>query len=913
MNVVLKIRQTEATAAPVAWFLPGDSVERSLEELARSGIANTGTQLFIVPRSARDLRRAGVLVIPAGTQAIQQFPPGLACKVLAGRLYLPVDAMLHPPVTDAEIRALFPLPVNFIHPSFGISGFEEESARHVRDFLILPEGRTDDWNCAQAGQPPSPSFTAVVLLQPPSIGDIFGGAEEEIGVEPFDVLPPGPDEPREDTFSISRRHLRRLFAQGVAGITRQWPHTGYRRTWINDVEDWANRQINGVNEQIEKVRNKELNRLLHLLENDPEAGLRHAIPMNAFAHRGIAPPGARLHSRPPNFNLGKLGGGAADFWNISPDLQEVLRRRYREMADREMQLGRHRRAAYIYAELLGDLVSAANALKQGRLFREAALLYEEHLQNPREAARCLAGGGLLTEALERYEKLGDWLEVANLHEKMGNEPAAHTAIRRVVDDHLSREDYLNASKLVEERLQASDEAIEILLRAWPSSSQAGSSVNALLQLYGRMGRYERALVRVADLSCAPVPSGLLQPLLAALSEAARNYPDDRIRHRSADCCRILGARELKRSGLKSEEAARIVGYLVQLAPEDRLLLRDGNRYISDRRSVELRSPRATKPPPLPGAKPVVHRRFELPRQIQWLALRREWHWFYALGGTAKRLTLLRGVWEGEYQSLSWEGSAASARNGVIFEPTDEKGKAVVLAKAGNSAFELKKFPAADIFFGEACTAGTPSWLPKEGYPFAFGENAVWGIHVAAGRAVFSCYDKQGRLQRTSDITNELLEDAKRTEATRLCVTAFDQGAAIGLGNRLVVTRTNGSFKRFELPGQVIGLFPTLPHTRQGIAVMLEFGAVLHWVGMEEFVELDRDIPTPIGVFVPGGPLVLISDCRAVLLEVDGRGVHNVTCVELKGQKPIGICATASVGEFAVLGQGGEMTIYRMPR
>src|SRR6202000_772153 len=143
-------------------------------------------------------------------------------------------------------------------------------------------------------------------------------------------------------------------------------------------------------------------RLLHLLDTDPEAGLRHAIPMNDFAHRGVAPPGGRLGTHSLDFDPRKLGGGPAGFWNVPQNLREVLRRRYREMADREMQLGRHRRAAYIYAELLGDLVSAANALKQGRLFREAALLYEDHLRNPLEAARCLAAGGLLAGAIERY-------------------------------------------------------------------------------------------------------------------------------------------------------------------------------------------------------------------------------------------------------------------------------------------------------------------------------------------------------------------------------------------------------------------------------------------------------------------------------------------------------------------------------
>ena len=183
-----------------------------------------------------------------------------------------------------------------------------------------------------------------------------------------------------------------------------------------------------------------------------------------------------------NFDPRRLGGGPADFWNLPGKLQEILRRRYRETADREMQLGRYRRAAYIYAQLLGDLVSAANAFKQGLLFREAALVYEEHLKNPLEAARCLAEGGFLAEAIEHYEKLDRWLDIADLQKRAGNLAAVENAIRRVVNERLSQGDILGAAKLVEEKLQASDEALEMLLGAWPSSHQAASCVSAAFQI-----------------------------------------------------------------------------------------------------------------------------------------------------------------------------------------------------------------------------------------------------------------------------------------------------------------------------------------------------------------------------------------------------------------------------------------------
>jgi tetratricopeptide (TPR) repeat protein len=908
--IPLQLRHAaDADASATAWFLPGDSAERWLEELARCGLANGETRLFAVPRSLADRSPAGLLVVPAVTHSLRHPPAGVACKLIGGRLFVPVDAILHPPVTDAEVRALCPLPVVFFHPAFGLSGFEEESTLRVWNLIEFPEERGSHWNLARSGVPSLPALNAVVLAQPPSLEDLFGGAEQDIGSEPPVGLPPAPDEPKEDAWAKSRRNLRRLFAKGVAGAMRQIPHTGLRRTWVNDMEEWANRQLHGVNEQLQKIRNKELHRLLHLLDSDPEAGLRHALPLNAFAHRGVAPPGARLGLRSLDFDPRRLGGQAADFWDVPPDMLDVLRLRYREMADREMQLGRHRRAAYIYAELLGDLVSAAHALKQGRHYREAAVIYDEHLHNPLEAARCLADGGLLPEAIERYEKLGRWLEAADLHERMGHQSAAEAAIRRVVNDRLSQDDILGAAKLVEERLHAADEALELLLGGWPSSRQAAGCVSAAFQILARLGRHEAALERLAQFGRESVPNPM--PLLNSLGGIARDYPHEQVRQRAADFSRVLVARQLTRLP-SSVDGGRLIEFLVRLAPQDRLLARDGNRFLAERRGTELRAQRVT-PPPLPRNQPVVHRRIELPRQMQWLHLRRERHWFYAVGITPKRLTLVRGGWEGEIQSLSWDCPVEAVKNGLMFEPTREGGRAVALATLSGTPLAPKRFPATDLFFGQVCVAGRPAWLPSQGFPFAFGEDAAWSGHVAAGRAILSCHDKRGNLQRTIDVTSDLLDEAERNESTRFCLTALTNGAAIALGNRLVVTRKDGGLQRLLLPGQVVGLFATLPHTRQGIAVMLEQGAFLHWIGDSGFTELDRDIASPMGAFVPGGPLVLLSGNRLVLLEVDSRGVQSVTRVKATGRNLVGVSATASPGHFAVLAANGEMTVYRMPR
>jgi tetratricopeptide (TPR) repeat protein len=916
MTLTLQLRHDPAVQHPAdAWFINGNHPARWLDELARSGLAQTETRLFVVTRHAtcntqHATRIAGLLVVPGSNCAASDSPAAIPCRLLAGRLFVPADAALHPPVTEAEIRELCPWPIAFLHPTLGLSHFENDSALRVWDLLETPLEGVAQWNFARHGQPALPPLTAIILARAPTIDDIFGSAPQEIGTEPLDNLPPADGELRDDAISKSLRDVKKFIAKGLTRALSGGSQSGRAGKWMKGIENWANRQLNQVSEQLQKLRNKELHRLLSLLDKDPEAGLRHAIPMSNFPHRGIAPPGARLGQRSPDFDARRLGGRPADFWAVPFDLQEVLRRRYREMADREMQLGRHRRAAYIYAELLGDLVSAAHALKRGRFFREAALIYEEQLHNPLEAARCLAEGGLLLEAIERYEKHGRWLEVAELYERLGDHAAAAGAIRRVVNEYLAQDDILGAAKLVEERLRLPDEAIDLLRNAWPSSRQAAACTGALFQILARTGQHDIATEHLGMIGLAPVPSAQTLPLLTALGGPARDYPDAQVRHCASDFSRVLISHQLKRSDLGTDQADRLMERLVRLAPEDRLLARDANRHLADRRNSE-RLARNLAPPPPAGKKPVVVRKFDLPRQIEWAQLRSEWHWFFALGFTRKRMTVLRGVWEGEFQSLTWDWSHDTR----VFEPTAERGKTLALYSLTPVPVPRKIFPATDALFNQECVVGTPTWIPHGiSLCAAFEADAVWTLNFADDRLILSCHDKRGNIQRTLDVTDPI-SDVRHAggDLSDWHMAALAQGVALAIETRLIVTQPDGKLVSLTLPNQVERLCPTLPHTRQGVAVMLKHGAVIHWRGTQELIELDRDIESPRAAFVPGGPLVLVSGSQGMLLEVDARGVHGVTRFELTSKNPIGVCSTSNPGQFAVLDAKGEMVVYQVPR
>lgn len=918
MILPLQLRHDPAARQTAdAWFFGGDDPVRWLDELARSGLAETETRLFIISADgeSRITDHAscvrGLLAIPASGTTTISAPAAIPLRLLAGRLFIPADAILYPPITDAEIRELCRWPIAFLHPTLGLSHFENDSAARVSDLLETPTERSGQWNFARHGQPPLPALTAITLARPPSIDDIFGDAPQEIGTEPLDDLPPADDELRDDALSKSFRGVKRIIAKGLTRALRSEPQSGARGKWLKSIENWANRQLGQVSEQLQKLRNKELHRLLSMLDKDPEAGLRHAIPMNNFPHRGIAPPGARLGQRSPDFDARRLGGRPADFWAVPYDLQEVLRRRYREMADREMQLGRYRRAAYIYAELLGDLVSAAHALKRGRFFREAALIYEEQLHNPLEAARCLAEGGLLLEAIERYERHGRWLEAAELYERLGDYAAAGGAIRRVVNECLEQDDILGAAKLVEERLRLPDEAINLLRSAWPSSRQAAACTGALFQILARTGQHEIATEHLGMIGLAPVPNVQALPLLTALGGPARDYPDATVRHCASDFSRVLISRQLRRPDLPSDQADRLMERLVRLAPEDRLLARDANRHLAERRNAELLARRAAPPPPT-GKKPIIVRRFELPRQIEWAQLRSEWHWFFALGFTRKRMTILRGVWEGEFQSLSWDWNHSLA----LFEPTGERGKALAISTLTTVPVPRKIFPASDALFNQECSVGTPAWFSlRFNFHITFDADAVWTLNWDQNqRLILSCHDKRGNLQRTLDITDPIREGRDPSGGNGIWqMAALSHGVAVTTDNRLVVTQADGKLVSLILPHQAERLCSTLPHTRQGVAVMLKHGAVMHWLGTQDLIELDRDLSSPMAAFVPGGPLVLVSGSQGLLLEVDARGVRGVTRFELASKNPIGVCSTSNPGQFAVLDAKGEMVVYQVPR
>jgi tetratricopeptide (TPR) repeat protein len=594
-----------APAEPVAWVIPGRDPEAWLNELCRWRIAHHRLSLYLLPSTSRDRDPSGVFVLVSGSEPPSVTHRSHPYRRLGATLFFPAETELWPPVLEDEVDRVLPGPLYLLHPALGLVGFDEEDRLTVANLLESPSTRAGSWSSAHPGLARAPRLRSVSLADPVDPEAFLEDGRDEIGTEVPDQLPPSPaegpasaagrsvnlllclllvvvrfvframaavfrrvfGEPRGGR-DLSGRPVRRTPARGRAGRRRPGSRIGRMRA-----------RLEGLTKQLLARRHKEIARLLNRLETDPDDGLRYALPLTGPPHRGVAPPGASLMRRLVDFSLaGLVGGSPVDGWEVHEDYLARLRQKYIEAAEREMGLGRYRRAAYVYAELLGDYHGAANALRTGRHFREAAALYEKHLHAPRDAAECLEEGGLITEAIPIYEGLEEYEKVGELYEQIDNQDAARAAFRREVDKRCARADLVSAARVLEERLHEPDEGLELLAGGWPDHPQAESCLKERFQLLARLGRHESAQGLIRRLRGGAEPPRVVLALARRLSEESRENPDQTTRALAADSVRILCGKSL--SLVNAHEASHLIRSLTSTCPEDRLLGRDGYRFLS---------------------------------------------------------------------------------------------------------------------------------------------------------------------------------------------------------------------------------------------------------------------------------------------------------------------------------------------
>nr|MDF1661684.1 hypothetical protein [Planctomycetota bacterium] len=440
-----------------AWFIPGDDPKYWLRELTVTGLPIAEFGLYFMPTSMSDRSPNGLFVVLSNPSRLSHHSWSAIPYGQLAQLYLPTHCQLNPAVEAIEIEAEINFSVAVFHPGIGLVGFEQSEMKSIHDLIERPKKSPDfQWN--QASSSNSLETPRLISVRPEvqlNVATVLEEARGDIGQSaiapdkshrPQSKVTPSKDKApsqsgeqagpgnAESNQADDPSWFKKAVAKGVQWISEKPQTSGPGKTgWFNKLSDWAGRTLSP---KILESREDEIRRLLRMLDENPDEGLRYALPLSSSPSPSSSPgqfnPSTQLPPRTVDYGVGQKGQ-ASDPWNLDPKVVASLREKYREAAKRELHLGRHRRAAYIFSELLGDSNNAALALMDGKHYLEAAMLYKDRMGQTRQAALCLSQGGYFRDAIELYESVLLYEQAGDLYKRLELHEESRQAYRRAAE------------------------------------------------------------------------------------------------------------------------------------------------------------------------------------------------------------------------------------------------------------------------------------------------------------------------------------------------------------------------------------------------------------------------------------------------------------------------------------------------
>lgn len=926
---------------PRAALLSGAGPEAWLGALASWGQPLGALLLWPLPRAEGQGLAGALLPLPRG---VCDLPPGALPLALRGeRLYLPLDARLLPDTSDEELAQLLGRDAALLSPTLGLVRLPRAAAVAVSDLVAAPGWGPAGWGPPPAVPPPLPPLLRVEPREPPSLDALLAGERRALERPP---TPPqrqpghaagagAADAARPDE---APRPEAGQEADGAGGSgTAEAPAEpaggeGWLRRALRRVEGWlrgdagtsppdrpAGQPPPEPEQEPEPAepepapagrgsREQELDRLLRMLEQDPDRALRHALPLAGAPGSegaGPAPPATppRLPERDPRFSLDPPEGVRGAAWVVPADLHLRLARRYRELAERELAFGRPLRAAYIYWQLLGDARAAAQALEQGGHHREAAELWRRRLRQGHEAARCLERGGHLLEAAELWEGEGELERAGDLYQRVGREEDARARWRTAAEVLRAGGDPCGAARLLESKLAAPDEALALLHAGWPGGAQARECLRGELFLLGRLGRHGEASRRLGEVLREGPPRWRELALAEVLLDGARRYPDGQVRAGCRDGVRVVAGAALPRASAR--EAESLVRVVTALDPEDRLLGRDARRYLAGARR---RAAALDVHPPAPMREARRVREVSLGREVLWHTACPSGDGFWAAGRGPHGPVVLRGRWDGPLQQVTWPGLELEGEL-LLLPPASPTAPALVVTRSGGR-LPLRMLPRQDEL-GPAVKVCTPGWVPEHlrAWHLVHGAGVAWLLHGNAHGLILSAHhpDAAGRLL-SSDV---VAPDAREAAVAHLLQTP--RGPVwLALGARLERREGRRVLARLELDGPIRGLAGA--PGRALVAAALEQGVALirpRGADADELV-LGRELRAPQVTFTGDGRLVVAAPHEGRVYDLQGDQPVLRATFPGPGAGVIACFALPSPRQVAFVTSSGWIRIYELP-
>ena len=532
------------------------------------------------------------------------------------QLWIPVQSQILPTPLASEWPVLVSGQSELLvwHPAMGLLSIDPSNRLGIESLIAAPKSERRGWNLAVEGTALPERLIRVDAPPPPTLEQWLEQSREGFGDRSNGLmeLPASEKEklgrPLESLGAMTRSAVGRAvtwIADRLGGLSgdpsKKTPkqiepvktgnavgrNASNRKAlssaqWLQNIREWAKRQMEQWNEALEARREAAVTRLLEMLDKNPDEGLRYAIPISDDPGRGLAAPGTDLVAR--DLRWGNAPSGGVDNWSVSMAAQRRLREKYLKLAGRELSDGRYERAATIYAQLLGDFQQAAQALEKGKFYRQAALIYRERLSSHRKAAEmhCLAGDFDL--ALAIYDEMALYLEAGDLYLRLGQTELANAEYLKHVDTLCKQSRPCDAADVLVDKLNQPDQAIALLTSRWPHGQQARACAQKTLDLLSQLGRHGEAKNQIDRLVTFPGIAEVGVWPSEFLSGLVRGYPDASVRE-NAQRGLFVNASQVIRSLQNANAVTAITASLCKAIPEDRLLHRDSQRFAQEAKNT----------------------------------------------------------------------------------------------------------------------------------------------------------------------------------------------------------------------------------------------------------------------------------------------------------------------------------------
>ncbi|MEO0734527.1 MAG: hypothetical protein AAFZ52_16950 [Bacteroidota bacterium] len=459
----LRLKQHDQDPYPTCgFFIEGNDLTAWISALDRLGLDPAQLRLYGLPTRQANVVW-GCLVLTTTKLSTAQLGSLATAHRAAGRLIVPAKSLVEPVLTNYDRERLFGKDTYVLHPEFGLCKLPEHLnlSDHFAMGAIarLPTLRPADHHVA-SGE----ILAFSVAASPP--GDIALELQTEVPREKMEDKPLSPLEKirlklyqsvlTEGGDQATTEQLRRLAAKlGQSGT------------------DAVQKILDDFN-NLQERNKKEVDKLLSLMQKDPEASLRYAIPLDEHGYsRGGLTGAFKMQDRGLDFSLfgGRRSGGNGNSVSLGDEFNR-LREQYITTAKELEAAGKHEKAAYVYLKLLKDYTAAALTLKKGRHYEKAAVVYLRYLKNEAAAAECYETGKIYDEAVRLYKKMEKWEKVGDLNVLQGNEAAAHTAYEHQLQIELEQNAFVKAANLTKHKLHDLPRAQDILLRGWDENRDA---------------------------------------------------------------------------------------------------------------------------------------------------------------------------------------------------------------------------------------------------------------------------------------------------------------------------------------------------------------------------------------------------------------------------------------------------------